>query len=730
MITQTKRKPAAKSKPPRETSSRQSPNSHGVFEKHFTNKVASHKKGHASVLLATDGTRWYAGYDFRCNECAGGGLPSTRESFATREEAAERSLKSLKIALDSHLTSSSSKTNTEVIRNLLKQIDTTESIHSLHTPSSGERGYKKPIASRIESSSRRITPAKEVIHVPLDKLYDHPSNPVPSASDVEEQVGWMQGGEQFESAIVRTHPTIEGAFEVLSGRRRLAAARKLEWPTLQCVVRDDFASEAEAVEFIFAINADRHADTPLRQAQGIAAMIEAGRTKTEAGAVYGLKTESAVTNKLRLLELPEVWQQRVISGEMPESAARMLVPYVEHPTLLEAFDADYVQLSKSKYPDDYLMWRNRDLVADQIRSIIQDNTRPVAAGDRYNKPRGDWGLTRKFPLTDEVRTQCEIVSLPIGENGKLVERALNVKAFDKLNDPLLKEGNTGKASGTQKKAKAAKKLSPAAQAAVDKERIATAKAKTAAAIEIWRHRMLRLQISGAIESGSHLVSLWLPYVMAHARRRRNEFGFDPVPLRDYLEASQTVVAAENARCGGWKNRGSIAAIGELIASDTHEDEISLGLDVQAMLLRFLIWPQCESRPKSLEHVLAVDPPPAWRNLPFKNRPPVVLLEIDSDDVTAMAMTLDVDVSGGWRGGTINGSRHRRMVMEFFELHTREQLDELAGELFGACSVTGTQISDQKRISEKVDLLMAEHTSASPLKLPASLAKASGTRRKK
>lgn len=597
--------------------------------------------------------------------------------------------------------------------------------------------------TKAKSGQRSAVSDQQVISIPLEKLHNHPANPDPTEAEILKMVDWLTQSKQLEPITVRkaesgkrkaesqaSPSTLDslplGHYQVLAGKTRLAAANRLDWDALGAIVRE--LDEAAAIEVLAGTNQQRRTETPIRQALMIEAMIEAGKSLLEAGAMYDLKTEAAVRNKLTLLRLPDVWQQRVISGEMPESGARMLCPYVDHPTLLDHFDADYRQTMASKWPDEKVAWTDRDSLKETLQSIIHEKTRPVEAGDRYY----DHGeASRYFELDEITEASLDIVRAPLGKNGAIVRRAINVELYDQLNAPFLDQRKNG--SRTKKNAggkSTAKKPTPAQQSAIDREKKQKADKKTAEAVHAWKYRFLRMMMAGEIKSGSYVTTLLLPWLMSHVRTRRNEYGTDPAPLNEYLRAAATIVAGENNRCPGYKPDKHSASLINLISNDSLDDEITCSEDIQAMLLRFLLWPQCEARPRSLERLLSVDPPQAWRPMSAKDRSAqVFLLVIDDRDIDTLVRLMGVSIAEGWKRGAIGGSRERRMIDEFFQLHTRPQLNELAGELLGTTSSEATQIADQKRSSGAVALLHDAHTSKRPLPLPKSLGKAESGKRK-
>jgi ParB/RepB/Spo0J family partition protein len=297
-----------------------------------------------------------------------------------------------------------------------------------------------------------------VMEIPLDKLCNHPANPEPSEAEIVQMAEWLEtDGRQEEPIVVRPWGSVElGLYQILAGKRRYLAAERLGWPSLRAVVREDLADDdCAALLLLVRSNAHRAEDTPIRQAELLQTMLRAGLTKEQAGAEFGLKTDSAVNNKLGLLRLPEVWQERVISGEIPQSCAVALAPYAEFPTIMAGFDHAW----EDEY--DRLDLCNKDRQRGVILDTVTNDTRPidpepslVQQGAVYYQPkdcsRPGW-YQRVFDLTPELEDVLQVVALPIGKNGAKVRRAVNVDEFDRLNIAAIEADAAKKAKKTAAK---------------------------------------------------------------------------------------------------------------------------------------------------------------------------------------------------------------------------------------------------------------------------------------
>ena len=116
---------------------------------------------------------------------------------------------------------------------------------------------------------------------------------------------------------------IDGMYQIITGERRWRAARMAglsEVPVIVITADDKKAAELALVE-----NIQRSDLNPIEEAMGFSALIEEyGLTQEEAAKRIG-KSRSAVTNSLRLLNLPESVRKMIESGELSTGHAKVLL---------------------------------------------------------------------------------------------------------------------------------------------------------------------------------------------------------------------------------------------------------------------------------------------------------------------------------------------------------------------------------------------------------------------
>lgn len=545
--------------------------------------------------------------------------------------------------------------------------------------------------------------------MPLEKLHDHPANPDPAEAEIVQMMDWLSARGQDEAITVRPVGTWDvtlpiGHYQVLAGKTRLAAARRLGWETLDARIRTDLPTEPAAIAFIAASNAQRRTEHPIRQAQMLQAMFAAGLTLKQAGQVYGITSQGGVRNKLQLLKLPEVWQQRIISGEVPETAARCLVPYAET-SLLETIDAVYRKDKQNPWTAEN--WQGREQFERAVQDIVYEHVRPLEGKQNYGYQLGG-EHPRYFELTPEVEAKLQIAELPIGLNGAKVRVATNAKAFDAFQVPLIQERLKAKKNG-KSAAKSKSKASKKSDAEDEKRKRAEQADQVAKRVADWRQRFLRLAIAETIRPGDYRTAFLLP-VLCHAAGQ-NTTNYQRAPLNDFLAAAVAHNTCDSARrrqppelAPDLRDADLVQVLGRhLDASDDPVDEIE---HVHYGMVRYLLWPQCAgpSADPPAEHVLSAGPPD-------------VLPPIDHHTVEAIAAYVGADLKSHWQRGAIHGSYERPLVEEFFGLHFRWQLDQLSEELLGS------PLEAKHGKTAAIQVLMAHHSGKHLLKLPKCIAAA-------
>ena len=127
----------------------------------------------------------------------------------------------------------------------------------------------------------------------------------------------------LQPIIVRENPAAEGTYEIIAGERRWRAAKMAGLSEIPAVIFD--GDELRAAQVAMIENIQREDLNPVEEALGYGALIDRfGLTQDQLAKQVG-KSRSAITNMLRLLDLPDEGLELLRSGELKEGHARALL---------------------------------------------------------------------------------------------------------------------------------------------------------------------------------------------------------------------------------------------------------------------------------------------------------------------------------------------------------------------------------------------------------------------
>ncbi|MGI8749025.1 MAG: ParB/RepB/Spo0J family partition protein [Thermoleophilaceae bacterium] len=125
----------------------------------------------------------------------------------------------------------------------------------------------------------------------------------------------------LQPVVVR--PLAGGRFELIAGERRVRAARLAEVESIPAVVRQ--AEDSERLDLALAENMARVDLNAVEEARACAMLVDdLGLTKEEVGRRVG-KSRVAISNLIRLLELPDEALDLIAVGDLSEGHGRAIL---------------------------------------------------------------------------------------------------------------------------------------------------------------------------------------------------------------------------------------------------------------------------------------------------------------------------------------------------------------------------------------------------------------------
>ncbi len=199
--------------------------------------------------------------------------------------------------------------------------DPSRSVTGSRRPSRGVRGLGSLLAKTQEPP--RPERGESLQKLPLHVIQANRYQPRQEfdEGELEELARSIREKGLLQPVVVRR--LAEGGYELVSGERRLRAARKAGLTELPSIVRD--VDEEEMLVLALVENLQREDLNAVEEAKAYRELISKFELKHEEVARALGKSRPAITNSLRLLELPEEILDMVRSGELSEGHARVLL---------------------------------------------------------------------------------------------------------------------------------------------------------------------------------------------------------------------------------------------------------------------------------------------------------------------------------------------------------------------------------------------------------------------
>jgi ParB family transcriptional regulator, chromosome partitioning protein len=185
-----------------------------------------------------------------------------------------------------------------------------------------KRGMGRGLAAILPESA----PAGEVgelRELPVELISPNPKQPR-TRFDPEALAGLAESIES--SGVVQpllVRPLSDGGYELVAGERRWRAARQAGLEKVPAIVRD--SARAERLELALIENMVRENLNPVEEARACAALVDdLGLSKEDLARRVG-RSRPAVSNLIRLLDLPDEALELLESGELSEGHGRALL---------------------------------------------------------------------------------------------------------------------------------------------------------------------------------------------------------------------------------------------------------------------------------------------------------------------------------------------------------------------------------------------------------------------
>jgi ParB family transcriptional regulator, chromosome partitioning protein len=119
-------------------------------------------------------------------------------------------------------------------------------------------------------------------------------------------------------------PNVDGSYGLIAGERRLRASKQIGLKTVPVVVRE-VTGDDELLELALIENVQRKDLNPIEEAEAYEKLIKVFSYTQEQTAERVGKKRSTVTNRLRLLQLPDFIKDDIANGNLTEGHARAIL---------------------------------------------------------------------------------------------------------------------------------------------------------------------------------------------------------------------------------------------------------------------------------------------------------------------------------------------------------------------------------------------------------------------
>jgi ParB family chromosome partitioning protein len=191
----------------------------------------------------------------------------------------------------------------------------------------GQRGMGRGL-SAILSVSTAPAGGDDLRSLPVDMIVANPRQPrrVFDEAALEALAGSLRERGILQPVLVR--PVAGGTYELVAGERRWRAARLAGMESIPALVRD--RDDADALEAALIENMAREDLNPVEEARACAALVEElGLTRETVGLRVG-RSRVAVSNLLRLLDLPDETLELLERGDLSSGHGRALLLADDH----------------------------------------------------------------------------------------------------------------------------------------------------------------------------------------------------------------------------------------------------------------------------------------------------------------------------------------------------------------------------------------------------------------
>lgn len=163
------------------------------------------------------------------------------------------------------------------------------------------------------------------------------------------------------------------SYELVAGERRLRAAGLAGLTKVPAIVKD--YDDAKMMEIALIENIQRHDLNPIEEAQGLRRLMQEFKLTQEQTAEKVGRSRSAVTNILRLLNLPEQVQKQIINGVLTMGQAKQLLGLPKPEQMCEVAEAIIANGWSSRMTEEVVRKLKESKKLKIVRELIEEEAK-------------------------------------------------------------------------------------------------------------------------------------------------------------------------------------------------------------------------------------------------------------------------------------------------------------------------------------------------------------------
>lgn len=163
------------------------------------------------------------------------------------------------------------------------------------------------------------------------------------------------------------------SYELVAGERRLRAAGLAGLTKVPAIVKD--YDDAKMMEIALIENIQRHDLNPIEEAQGLRRLMQEFKLTQEQTAEKVGRSRSAVTNILRLLNLPEQVQKQIINGVLTMGQAKQLLGLTKPEQMCEVAEAIIANGWSSRMTEEVVRKLKEGKKLKIVRELVEEEAK-------------------------------------------------------------------------------------------------------------------------------------------------------------------------------------------------------------------------------------------------------------------------------------------------------------------------------------------------------------------